>query len=64
MLGGMDDADYLIDEVAKELGVTEAARKKWRQRGVPHKWRLPILRRAAARGVAIPDSAFERRVAA
>lgn len=56
--------DDLLRELAKELGVTPAAMKKWRQRGVPHRWRLPLLRKAEERGVALPDEAFERRVAA
>ena len=53
------EPERLIDDIAKELGVTAAARKKWRQRGVPHRWRLPIMRAAAGRGVVVPDSAFE-----
>lgn len=36
----------LIDAAAKALGVNAEARKKWRKRGVPHKWRLPVIQKA------------------
>lgn len=58
------ETDALIAGLAKDLGVKDAALKKWRQRGVPHRWRLPLLREAARRGVTLPDEAFERQVAA
>jgi len=32
----------LIDDIAARKGVSEAARFKWRQRGVPPKWRIAI----------------------
>jgi nicotinic acid mononucleotide adenylyltransferase len=49
--------DALIDLLAAELGVSDEARKKWRQRGaVPHKWRLAILELATKRGVRISKS--------
>jgi hypothetical protein len=57
------DKDALIDRLAEELGVSAVARKKWRQRGVPHKWRLPLLRKAAERGISLTDDAFEKQTA-
>jgi hypothetical protein len=33
----------LISTAGASLGVTESARKKWRVRGVPHKWRMKII---------------------
>jgi hypothetical protein len=49
--------DALIDLLAADLGVSEEARKKWRQRGaVPHKWRLPLIDLAAKRGIIISQS--------
>lgn len=50
----------LIETLAKELGVTAVARKKWRQRGVPHRWRLPIIELAASRGVELSSNDFDR----
>lgn len=60
MLSASMDRDTIIDECAKALGASEAARKKWRQRGVPHRWRLPIIELAAARGVELCSADFER----
>ena len=38
----------LIDKAARALGVSEAARRKWRQRGsVPHKWRIALIQQTA-----------------
>jgi DNA-binding transcriptional regulator YdaS (Cro superfamily) len=34
----------LIDEAGEKLGITSVARKKWRRRGIPPKWWLPIER--------------------
>lgn len=48
----------LIDQIGAELGVSDAARKKWPQRGVPHKWRLPIMQAAAGRGLMIEIDDF------
>jgi len=58
--------DPAIDQIGAELGVSDAARKKWPQRGVPHKWRLPILQMAANRGLMIgaDDFAAKQREAA
>lgn len=49
-----------IEREAKSLGVTKHAIQKWRERGrVPHKYRLPLLARAASIGVALSLEAFE-----
>lgn len=56
----MIDMDALVDELAAELGVAPATRKKWRQRGsVPHRMRDDLRERAMERGVAIPRSVFD-----
>jgi hypothetical protein len=36
-----------IDRVAERLGVKYDARRKWRARGVPYRWRLAIIRESA-----------------
>jgi hypothetical protein len=48
----------IIDRIASELGILRETRKKWRQRGVPHRWRLPILQKANDAGETIPAGAF------
>lgn len=53
------DTDAVIDGLAKELGASEAARKKWRQRGVPYRWREEIRERAAVLGIAIARESFD-----
>jgi hypothetical protein len=54
------EAGELIDGIARDLGASAEARKKWRQRGcIPHRWRLPIIREAEKRGIEVPDDAFE-----
>jgi hypothetical protein len=46
--------------IARDLGVSVEARKKWRQRGcVPHRWRLPIIREAQKRGIELPQDVFD-----
>jgi hypothetical protein len=46
--------------IARDLGVSAEARKKWRQRGcVPHRWRLPIMREAKNRGIDLPENVFD-----
>lgn len=60
--GGLDELDDLsnsvgmtnqqplwdqIDRVAERLGVKYDARRKWRARGVPHRWRLAIIHESA-----------------
>jgi hypothetical protein len=41
-----------INRIAEQLGVSAWALRKWRQRGVPHKWRIPIM--AASAGGIVP----------
>jgi hypothetical protein len=57
----MTDLWATIDRIAAKLGATERNRAKWRQRGVPHRWRLPILQAAAKAGILLDASAFEAR---
>lgn len=42
-----------IHRIASTLGVSRYSLSKWRQRGVPHKWRIPIM--AAAAGAIVPQ---------
>lgn len=39
----------IIDAIGAELGAGDEARRKWRKRGVAHRWRLPILAEAKRR---------------
>jgi hypothetical protein len=57
----MNDPQWkAVDTLAAELGVSAEARRKWRERDtVPHRWRLPILQRAAGR-FEITAETFER----
>jgi len=48
----------MIDRIAAQLGAGEWARRKWRARGVPHKWRLPIIQ---ASGGMVTAGDFEAR---
>lgn len=55
------EADHqdLIEKLALDsLGMSYRAVLKWRQRQVPHRWRLPLIRAAAERGVVLRDSDF------
>ena len=36
-----------IDRVAERLGVKYDARRKWRARGVPHRWQIEIIHESA-----------------
>ena len=47
-----------IERRAKERGVSVDALRKWRERGVPHKERLPLLRDAASAGITLDDDTF------
>jgi hypothetical protein len=50
----------LVDETGAALGAKEEARLKWRQRGVPPKWRIDIAQELMARGIAIALADFDR----
>ncbi len=52
-----------IDKIASDLGVHPNVRRVWRQRHVPYRWRLPILREAERSGVDLKDSDFDQRYA-
>lgn len=39
-----------VDEAAKGLGVADATRYKWRQRGVPAKWQISIIEKLSGEG--------------
>jgi hypothetical protein len=45
---------------AEELGVEYEARKKWRQRRVPHEWRLPLAEKAEKEGITLRARDFDR----
>jgi len=49
----------IIDEIAEGLGVEAEARRKWRTRGVAHKWRIGILEEAKRRRIRINVSDME-----
>jgi hypothetical protein len=51
----------LVDDIATELGASEASRLKWRQRTpcVPPKWRILISQELMRRGIPVPLSAFD-----
>jgi hypothetical protein len=51
----------LVDDTAASLGVSDEARRKWRQsgRGVPSAWRISIVEKLARDGVAVSFSDFE-----
>lgn len=59
MSTGSNDWKF-IDRKARELGVADEARRKWRSRGhVPHRWRLPLLAAAAREGISLDQSIFD-----
>lgn len=51
----------IVDTTAAELGASESARLKWRQRkrGVPADWRIRITQSLMARGIPIALSDFD-----
>ena len=57
----MQDVWAVIDRIAADLGVDENNRRVWRQRQVPHKWRLPILAEAKRRRIKLDEAAFDQR---
>jgi hypothetical protein len=50
----------IVDETAAELGAKKAALTKWRQRGVPAKWKIDITQTLMARGVPVALDDFDR----
>ena len=50
----------MVDEVASDLGASEAARLKWRQpnRGVPSDWQIKIATELARRDIAVDFGDF------
>lgn len=50
----------LVDDTGIELGAEQPGRLKWRQRGVPSKWRILIAQSLMARGIAVALSDFDR----
>ena len=49
----------LVDDTAAEIGVSQEARLKWRQRGVPPKWRIGILEVLMKRAVPVSLADFD-----
>ena len=49
----------LVDDTGAELGVSADARLKWRQRGVPSKWRIRIAEAMMARSMPVALSDFD-----
>jgi hypothetical protein len=55
--GGMNEAPWdFIERFARENHVEDEAIRKWRVRGVPHRWRLPI---ATAAGPGFDTAIFD-----
>ncbi len=50
----------LIDQLAEEMGVSAEARRKWQYRGVPHRWRMPLMAAAKAKHRKIDPNAFDK----
>jgi hypothetical protein len=50
----------IVDNTAAELGAKDYARQKWRQRGVPFRWRVRITQALMARGVPVALNDFDR----
>lgn len=49
-----------IEEIAASMGVSDEARRKWRERGgVPHRWRFPIAQAAQNRGKEVSEADLE-----
>lgn len=49
----------LVDDTGLALGVSSDARMKWRQRGVPPKWRIAIAEALMARSIPVALSDFD-----
>lgn len=52
----------VVDDIAAELGATDAQRLKWRQtgRGVSKEWQIKIVETLSARGQAVSFSDFAK----
>lgn len=50
----------MVDDIAKALNVKAAARFKWRQRGVPPKWRIEVAQELMRRGIPVALADFDR----
>jgi len=50
----------LVNSVAADLGAKEEARLKWRQRGVPPKWRISIAQELMRRGIPVALGDFDK----
>ncbi len=53
----------IIDDMAEKLGIDANNRRVWRQRHVPYRYRLPILRKAEECGIDLRDADFDQRYA-
>lgn len=49
----------LILEIGATIGASKFARAKWTIRGVPHRWRLKIIKTAAVQGVQLSEDDFD-----
>ena len=58
------DPRKIIRSLGKELGANDEAIKKWFQRGVAHRWRLPIVQLAQSKGIEVKPEWFDQRTAA
>jgi len=50
----------VVDNIAASLGASDAARRKWRQRGIPYLWQIKLATALTASGDNVDISAFER----
>ena len=50
----------IVDDTAAAMEVAAPARMKWRQRGVPSKWRIAIATALLERGVPVALSDFDK----
>jgi hypothetical protein len=50
----------IIDNAASDLGATDAARAKWRQRRVPAQWQVKIARHLMQSGMAVALADFDQ----
>lgn len=50
-----------LNKIGARLGIGSASRRKWRQRGMPAKWRLAIAAEANKDGLVLDFAALGRR---